>query len=649
MRDGDVLVVEDERIVALNLRQQLTKLGYRVAGVVSSGVEALRLIEELRPAVVLMDIHIEGELDGIETASRLPSDSESLVIYLSAYAEDTTLERASSTGPYGYIVKPYSERELHATIQMALERRELDGQLRATQKLLRQQRDAAQRYLDIAGVVLLERDLAGNITLINRQGLRLLGYDDPEELIGRPWEDHLVQGDDRTGEDEVCRKLLSEEGDRIQKHMSHILAKTGEQRCISWHSSALRCDDGRLIGFLSSGEDITEKLETEAHLRQSQKMEAIGTLTGGIAHDFNNLLGIVIGNLRLAVNRPGKDDEMEELIGEALNAAWHGAELTRGLLAFARRQPLRPAQIDVNGLITDTMRLLRRMIGDHIEVSLYLAEDLWRVTADPAQLQSSLANLATNARDAMPKGGRLIISTGNRHLDADYAASHVDTTAGNYVVIEVSDTGTGMSAELKRKIFEPFYTTKKEGKGTGLGLSMVFGFLKQSSGHVNVYSEQGLGTTFRLYLPRADASSHPSELAAPYEINHAGGRTVLVVEDNPNVRRVVVKQLLELGYRVLECDAAVRALDILEAEPVNLLFTDIVMPGGLDGIELARLVGERWPTLKVVLTSGFPEDRIDDLGEINGPIPLLSKPYSKVQLATVLSNVLAEGNADTLN
>ena len=170
--------------------------------------------------MVLMDIHIDGELDGIETASRLPSDSESLVIYLSAYAEDTTLERASATGPYGYLVKPYSERELHATIQMALERRELDGQLRATQKLLRQQRDAAQRYLDIAGVVLLERDLAGNITLINRQGLRLLGYDDPEELIGRPWADHLVQGDNRDGEDEVCRKLLTEEGDRIQKHMS---------------------------------------------------------------------------------------------------------------------------------------------------------------------------------------------------------------------------------------------------------------------------------------------------------------------------------------------------------------------------------------------------------------------------------------------
>ena len=400
-------------------------------------------------------------------------------------------------------------------------------------------------------------------------------------------------------------------------------------------ASRRRLPNGWLAGLRV---DITSRKETEHQLVQSQKMEAIGNLTGGMAHDFNNLLGIIIGNLDLA--RGQVEGEIEELIGDAHEAAWRGADLTRRLLAFARRQPLHPEPVKANDLIANTVRLLRPLLGETIEISLQLAEELWPATADPAQLESSIANLATNARDAMPKGGRLIITTANRRLDADYAATHVDATEGDYVMIEVSDTGCGMAPATLERIFEPFFTTKDRGKGTGLGLSMVFGFLRQSGGHINVYSELGAGTTFRLYLPRATTAAPAQEDKRAMTLAQGAGETILVVEDNPEVRRVVMRQLNGLGYRALETGAGAEALDVLGRDPVDLLLTDIVMPGGLDGVDLARIAIEKWPTLKVVLTSGFPEARIEIDSEMLRNLRLLSKPYSRLELATVLRSSL---------
>jgi signal transduction histidine kinase/CheY-like chemotaxis protein len=400
-------------------------------------------------------------------------------------------------------------------------------------------------------------------------------------------------------------------------------------------ASRRRLPNGWLAGLRV---DITSRKEIEHQLVQSQKMEAIGNLTGGMAHDFNNLLGIIIGNLDLA--RGQIEGELEELVSDAHEAAWRGADLTRRLLAFARRQPLHPEPIKVNDLLGNTVRLLRPLLGETVEISLQLGEDLWLATADPAQLESSIANLATNARDAMPKGGRLILTTANRRLDADYVASHVEVTEGDYVMIEVSDTGCGMAPATLERIFEPFFTTKDRGKGTGLGLSMVFGFLRQSGGHINVYSELGAGTTFRLYLPRATTAAPAQEDKRATALVQGGGERVLVVEDNPEVRRVVMRQLNGLGYRALETGSGAEALDMLGREPVDLLLTDIVMPGGLDGVDLARIAIEKWPQLKVVLTSGFPEARIEIDNEMLRSLRLLSKPYSRVELATVLRNSL---------
>jgi PAS domain S-box-containing protein len=420
-----------------------------------------------------------------------------------------------------------------------------------------------------------------------------------------------------------------------------IIQPDGTVRWIYRESEVARDEAGDSSYLNSTIQDITERRQTEEQLRQAQKMEAVGNLTGGMAHDFNNLLGVVIGNLDLLRERQIGDADADELARESLDAALRGADLTRRLLAFARRQPLQPTRTDVNELIAGLVKLLERTLGEEIQITLDLSPDTWPVVVDPAQLESSLTNLATNARDAMPGGGELIIVTGNRSLDADYASQHAEVQPGDYAVIEVSDTGIGMSPEVESHIFEPFYTTKEEGKGTGLGLSMVFGFMKQSGGHINVYSEVGIGTTIRLFLQRADAGAEASGTVVPAALVRGSGETVLAVEDNASLRRVVVRQLTELGYRVVEAEDALSALRVLDAEPVDLLFTDIVMPGGASGYELARTVRSRWPEIKIVLTSGFPENKINDDGDANERhLRLLSKPYRRDDLGRLIREVL---------
>ncbi len=506
------------------------------------------------------------------------------------------------------------------------------------QRRVRQSEDRFRSIFSaVSEGIFIASPTAGIFTEVNESGCAMFGYKS-DELIG--------------GDMQMISSGVPPYTQRDAMEWHEKAIASGRPQRFEWHCKA---KDGRLfwaevsIRFASiSGQDVvlatvrdvTERRTVEAQLRQAQKMEVIGNLTGGMAHDFNNLLGVVVGNLDLARERPGSDEELRELIDEALEAAWRGADLTRRLLAFARRQPLRPSRIDVNELVSDTMRLLRRLLGEDVEMSLNLGAQIWPVMADPAQLEASLVNLATNARDAMPKGGRLIVSTGNGYLDADYAAAHADVTPGEFAMIEVSDTGSGMSADIMRQIFEPFFTTKEVGKGTGLGLSMVFGFMRQSGGHVNVYSEPGVGTTFRLYLPRGAEEASSREVADAVSVARGAGETVLVVEDNPAVRRVVLRQVRELGYLALESDSATGALEVLRREPVSLLFTDIVMPGGLDGGELARLARERWPALKIVLTSGFPQARVDGIGELLDSLPLLSKPYRKEELAAVLHTAL---------
>lgn len=465
-------------------------------------------------------------------------------------------------------------------------------------------------------------------------------------LHGRTVEDHLGR---------TIEEILPESWQAIQPIFQSILdggppsvgrevqirhAATGDDRLLVANHYPV-CINGEVIGVGVVAFDLTEQRRAEQRLRRAERLEAIGTLTGGIAHDFNNMLGIVILNLQLARDHAatGAQDELATDIQEALESAWHGSELTKSLLAFARRQPLQPVATDVNRLVSNTVRLLQRLLGEDVEVQLELAAGLPAVLVDPGRLEASLTNLAANARAAMPQGGRLIITTSTRDFDADYPIGQSEILPGSYVVIEVSDTGVGMPAEVLARIFEPFFTTRSPGEGSGLGLSMVFGFAKQSGGHISAYSEVGIGTTFRLYLPTT--TRKPVQADIPGKRAPRGGtERVLVVEDNEPVRRIVVRQLRELGYEVFEAANGNVALERLQAGDIDLLFTDIIMPGGLDGGELARMALERYPNLKVLLTSGFPEACLRTNIHFSERFRLLSKPYPTEELALAIRGTL---------
>jgi PAS domain S-box-containing protein len=483
------------------------------------------------------------------------------------------------------------------------------------------------------GIVLMRADDA-SIVEINPSAARAIEME-PHEAVGRKFLDILQPGDDSTAALEAVPI-----GRRWSMTERNFVTRSGKAVSFRIRVSLLPPVNGQADMILGVSEDITGQRRAEAALAQAQKMEAVGQLTGGIAHDFNNLLSVVIGNLDMLRSMKRGDDDVQDLGGEAMSAALRGADLVRRLLAFARKQPLQPTKFDVNEAVSSIVKLLGRILGENIEISMKLGQDIWSALADQAQLEAALTNLATNARDAMPGGGALTIATANRHLDADYATQHPDLSPGDYVMIEVTDSGVGMPPEILAQIFEPFFTTKERGKGSGLGLSMVFGYVKQSGGHVNVYSEPGAGTTFRLYLPRAthDAGIAPSAGPAS-DLAYGRGETILVVEDSAALRRIVVRQLKDLGYRVVEASDGAEALDMLKRETVDLLFTDIVMPGKMDGFALAQAAKERWPSVKVLLTSGFPETKLSDQYELAG-YRLLSKPYLKEELARLLRAAL---------
>ena len=386
--------------------------------------------------------------------------------------------------------------------------------------------------------------------------------------------------------------------------------------------------------------DNSAAREMEDRMRQSQRLESVGQLTGGVAHDFNNLLTVILGNAELLHEQLLDNPKLAPLAGMVVSAGERGAQLTQRLLAFARRQALDPKAVDINQLIVELDPLLRRSLGGHVEMEYVRGAGLWPALVDPAQLDNALLNLCLNARDAMPEGGRLTIETGHAHLSEEYAASLADVSPGQYVMLAVSDTGAGIDPADLHRVFEPFFTTKPAGKGTGLGLSMIYGFVKQSGGHVSVYSEPGAGTTFRLYLPRAFESATVARRAADTRQVTGGSETILLVEDDPMVRRHAFDQLVSLGYSVIEAQSGAQALGILrEGQVIHLVFTDVVMPG-MSGRQLVDQALALRPGLKVLFTSGYTENAIVHHGRLDPGVHLLSKPYRREDLARKVREVI---------
>jgi signal transduction histidine kinase len=388
-------------------------------------------------------------------------------------------------------------------------------------------------------------------------------------------------------------------------------------------------------------DEINQREQAESQLRQSQKMDAIGQLTGGIAHDFNNMLGVVIGSLDM-IRRRMKTDEfgVSRFIDSAMKATERSAALTQRLLAFARQQPLAPEPVDANRMITEMSDMLHSTLGEHIQIEAVTAAGLWKTSVDVHQLENAIVNVALNARDAMPDGGKLTIETANVYLDEDYCRYNGEVSPGQFVMVAVTDEGVGMDPQVAARVFDPFFTTKPAGKGTGLGLSQVYGFIKQSQGHVKIYSELGTGTTVKIYLPRLRGRGDEIPRLVPQEVKGDASETILVVEDDPLMRRVSTDLLRELGYTVIESESGAEALTLLEATPgVTLLFTDVVMPE-MNGKKLAEAALQRRPDLKVLFTTGYSRNAVVHGGVLDPDINFISKPFAIRQLASKVRAVL---------
>lgn len=478
-------------------------------------------------------------------------------------------------------------------------------------------------------------------TLWWNEGFEALFGSGPEEDITsvEVWVNRIHPGDRQRVLENIEQTV--ESGDNSWVASYKFRRHTGEYADVLDRGYVIRDANDKAIRMVGGMTDITERLQLEEQLRQSQRLEAVGQLTGGVAHDFNNLLTVIIGNSEILKESLSDQPALAAFANMVVEAAERGADLTRSLLAYARRQPLEPIATDVNQLLARLETLLSRTLGETTRVEMHLESTLNQAEIDPGQLENALLNLSLNARDAMPEGGRLVIETADVTATPDYARRH-EMTPGNYVMIAVSDSGIGIPADVLEKVFEPFFTTKPQGKGTGLGLAMVYGFIRQSHGHINIYSEPEQGTTVRLYLPVATGTS-AIESASP-EMKSAtvmGHENILVVEDDPLVLDYVRSQLTEQGYTVTTATSGQQALQQLEAgQPVDLLFTDVVMPEGISGRELADQASSMRPGLKVLFTSGYTENAIVHHGRLDTGVMLLSKPYNREQLSLKIRQAL---------
>jgi PAS domain S-box-containing protein len=482
-------------------------------------------------------------------------------------------------------------------------------------------------------------DTAGNVVSWNPGAERIKRYSSAE-IIGHHFSRFYTEDDRQIG---LPRTALAT-AERTGKYEAEgwRCRKDGTTFMANVVINAIRDAPGRLLGFAKITRDITEKKAAEEQLRQAQKMEAVGQLTGGVAHDFNNLLTVIMGNLEHLDRILQPAQSTQRIIAAALRAASRAALLTHRLLAFSRRQPLMPEVLWANKLVAGISELLRRTLGESILIETVLAGGLWPTLADGNQLENALINLAINARDAMPEGGKLTIETANTHLDEAYARMHEEVQPGQYVGIFVTDTGAGMARETVAHAFEPFFTTKEIGQGTGLGLSQVYGFIKQSGGHVKIYSEVGEGTTVKLYLPRyRGAENVVDERPETYQLPRGRSELVLVVEDDPDVRDYTVEMVGDLGYSVLSAPDGASALRLLDSHrQVSLLFTDVGLPGGMNGRQLAEQALQRQPRLKVLYTTGYARNAIVNQGRLDPAVEVVFKPFTYSDLATKIRHVL---------
>ena len=487
------------------------------------------------------------------------------------------------------------------------------------------------------GVVTIDEN--GTVESFNPSAERIFGFSE-DEIVGQNIKCLMPEENSRLHDAYISQYVRTGNAKIIGAPPRQIVARRKDGSTVILELAVSESWIGGKRTFVGALRDITERIETEERVRQAQKMEAVGELTGGVAHDFNKLLTVLLGNLDLLQDEIGEDTGARNLVSTSLAAARRGADLTDRLLAFSRSQPLSPKITDINKMIPDATELLRRALGETIKIECVLAGGLWRAMVDQSQLENAVLNLAINARDAMPGGGKITIETANAHLDAEYAARHDELTAGQYVLVAVSDTGTGMSAEEMRRAFDPFFTTKEIGKGTGLGLSMVYGFAKQTGGHAAIYSEVGHGTTVKLYLPKANIEAVAGDPERRAAAKPSGNEILAVVEDDAEVCEFVVNALSGAGYRVLEAADGEEARALFASERIDLLVTDVVLPGGMTGKDVAEEARAAQPGIRVLYISGYAKNAIIHQGKLDEGVELLTKPFTREMILERVRGVL---------
>jgi PAS domain S-box-containing protein len=650
-----ILVVDDDPRNLIAVEEVLRSPGIEIVKA-DSGEAALREVLQEDFAVILLDVQMP-RLDGYEVASLIrnrPRSSRVPILFLTAFnKDDMHVFKGYSAGAVDYVFKPIEPLILRSKVDIFVdlyrkteeirrqgeqERRLLMENLHVRSEKLRTEQ-ALRRREEHQALVLQSLPIAlytasvqedhRQLHFTNESIERITGFR-PEAFLERPdfWSSR-INPEDR---ERVLTELQRLEEDGAVNLEYRWRCADGVERHFLDQTVLMRDDEGRPREFFGMWFDITERKQMEQNLLHASKLEAVGRLTGGIAHDFNNMLSVVIGNLDLLKKTIQGNEKAERRVRMALESAQHCADLTYRLLTFSRRQALQVSTIDVSVLMPSLLELMRRTLGEHINASLECEQDIWPIQVDRAQFEAALLNLAVNARDAMPDGGDLTISVENRVIEEGKSLD-----GGEYVVISVSDTGTGMPPEILQKVFEPFFTTKENGKGTGLGLSMVYGFVQQCHGHVEVDSTPNAGTTIRIFLPKsqevaASPSDAPSATAQPF----GEGRTVLVVEDNPAVRQVANSTLHSLGFQVIEAETGDEAAELLKSsKDVSLVLSDVRMPGELNGVDLARLVQRERPEIQVLLTTGYfdGEETVEDLN-------LLYKPYRAADLAEKIRSLM---------
>lgn len=626
-----ILVVEDELIIAADISARLTRLGYEVVGQADHAEEAIRLAGERAPHIVLMDIQLRGNADGVMAAHQIRQRFRIPVVYLTAHADEVIFQRAKFAEPFGYILKPFEESELRTAIEIVLykhvsERRIIESEHRYATTLAS------------IGDGVITTDQNGKVIFLNPVAERLTGWNTAEAL-GRPLDEifRVLRESDRSPAENLVEEALRQGHILGIENHKILIARDGREYIINDCAAPIRDDEGNIYGMVVVFRDITDQRRKEIELRQAQKMEAIGRLASGIAHDFNNLLTVITGYSAILQDGLESNHPWQEAIEQINGAAQRASELTRQLLAFCRKQLVQPQIINLNKLVNDNLKMLQRLIPSSIQLVTHIPVEPLSIRADLGQIEQVILNLAINARDAMPNGGTVSIAIGRGECPPN---DPIFPTGGRYVSLQISDTGIGMDQETLSHIWEPFFTTKEVGKGTGLGLATVYGIVNQSQGFITVESQLGQGTRFTITFPEvvnSSASAHPSGMSSSLPKGH---ETILLVDDDDAVRNLASLVLRSAGYKVIEASNGVEAteLAVRHEEPIHLLLTDLTMPQ-MSGRTLASIIQTQIPNIRVLIMTGYAD--VPLLQSQQGrKFEIFLKPFTPASLATRVREVL---------